>query len=253
MLSTKKVVSGMMAGALALSMAVPAFAADTTITTSDALSTGGSTEITGTTTTPTIKVTVPGTGGVVINPYKMSVKVDLTGGTNKAVNTDQVLSTPWYIKSESDVKLDVYATVTGKAEGNAVFATGELKGSETTNSVFMYLEALPATKDSSATLGFAAPTWATEFDKSKHIVLSNGKAATMKTAIATIEAAEFDGDVGETGYAIKSGEYTGVGFHLVGELATKPTKAWASTDKISATVAYTFVAQNDTTTGGSGS
>lgn len=242
MLSTKKVVSGMMAGALALSMAVPAFATD--ITNSEGLATGASTEVTGTTTTPTIKVTVPATGGVVINPYKMSVKVDLTGGSNKVANTDQILSTPWYIKSESDVKLDVYATVTGKAEGNAVFASAELKGTETTNSVFMYLEALPATANSSADLEFDAPNWAGTFDKTKHLVLANNKAATMKTPIATIEAAEFDGDVGEAGYAVKSGEYTGVGFHLAGSVVANPTKSWASADKVSATVAYTFVAKS---------
>jgi len=91
----------------------------------------------GTTQAPTIKITVPATGTVTVNPYKMAVSV---GGSDV---TDQIISATQFIDNASDVAVKVSAQVTGTAAGNLAFATASTQTKAvTTNSVFMYFEKL---------------------------------------------------------------------------------------------------------------
>lgn len=210
-MSMKKIVSAAMALAMTASLAVPAFASTTPNTTTD---------VTGTTQAPTIAVTVPATGTVTVNPYKMEVTV----GSDKL--TDQIISTTSYVQNESDVPLVVDVTVTGKVAGNAVFATASTQGAKapTTNSVFMYAEFGVATAND----GTGDPSWGTAYDsKSTSQVLLSAKATTKK-AVATLPAGD-----STTNY---------LAFKLAGDAASAPTTAWASTDTVGATVAYTFTA-----------
>ena len=64
----KKIMSTALAGVMALSLSVPALAAANTET-----SLTQNTEVTGSTEAPTIKITVPATNTVIVNPYKMTV------------------------------------------------------------------------------------------------------------------------------------------------------------------------------------
>ena len=128
----KKLVSTALAGAMALSLSlsVPAFAAGNTDTSLEQ-----STDITGTTQAPIIKITVPATGTVTVNPYKMAVSV---GGSDV---TDQIISATQYITNASNVAIKVGAEVTGTAAGNLAFATASTQTKAVlTNSVFMYFE-----------------------------------------------------------------------------------------------------------------
>lgn len=209
----KKVVSAALAGAMALSMSATALAADPNVTGTDPVDV----EVTGTTQVPDIKVTIPTTASVVVNPYKLAVTVE----SNEF--TDQIVSAPQFIKSESNTALDVTATVTGTAEGSAVFATAPTQGGRAvaTNSVFMYLEVLPTEDDSTA------PEWAEAYDKtSPSQLLVSTTAATSKTAMVTLAAGDTDAS-----YAA---------FALRGDAADKPTTAWTAADKVSAAIAFTF-------------
>ena len=136
----KKFISSVLAGACALSMtSIATFAADTAI--SDLGSDGVATQqvtFTSTTAMPTLKVTVPTTADVVLNPYKIAVTTPISGN-------DTIMSPEYEIKNESDCGIAVSATVKATPGGGAAMATAALKGTETTKSVFMYLETTDTT------------------------------------------------------------------------------------------------------------
>ena len=211
----KKLVSTALAGAMALSLSVPAFAADTDLE--------QSTNITGTTQAPTIKITVPAAGTVVVNPYKMSVTPD---GGSTAV-TDQIISATQFIENASDVALKVSAEVTGTAAGNLAFATASTQGSRapTTNSVFMYFEMLASDNNSTE------PTWATAYDSKATTQILVSTKATKKADMLTLAAGTGTAAASAGGYAA---------FHLAGDAASTPTTAWAAADKADVAIAFTF-------------
>lgn len=212
----KKLVSTALAGAMALSLSVPAFAADGDLQ--------QSTDITGTTQAPTIKITVPATGTVVVNPYKMSVT---PAGASTAV-TDQIISATQFIENASDVALKVSAEVTGTAAGNLAFATASTQGSRapTTNSVFMYFE-MVASDDGST----EPTTWATAYDSKATTQILVSTKATKKADMLTLAAGTGTAAASAGGYAA---------FHLAGDAASTPTTAWAAADKADVAIAFTF-------------
>lgn len=225
MLKNKKLFSATMAAAMALSLAIPASAAavaasyaTTNVSTANSkglyssdVNVGGDTKI------PSVKVTVPTAGGIAVNPYKLKYEID---GSNY---TEQIVSLPQYITNESDVPVSITATVTGAIPDNskATFVTSAPTEKITTKAVYMYFECLPTKDDSTA------PTWATSYDKAKHILL-NLTGTTLKNFV-TMDAKD-----GTNAYAA---------YHFVGSVATNPSEAWASTDIVNATIAFTFTPQ----------
>ena len=221
----KKIMSTALAGVMALSLAVPAFAAANAETALEQ-----NTAITGTTQAPTIKITVPATGTVTVNPYKMAVSV---GGSDV---TDQIISATQYIENASNVAIKVSAQVTGTAAGNLAFATATTQGTKavTTNSVFMYFEMDVADKND----GTADPTWATAYDsKSNKQILVSTK-ATKKTDMVTLAAGTSTAAASTGGYAA---------FHLAGDAASAPTSAWTDADKADVAIAFTFTPTSTST------
>lgn len=212
----KRLTSLALAGAMAMTMVVPAFAANTASELSQ------STTITGTTEVPTISVTVPDTGAVVVNPYKLEVSVS---GTDV---TDQIISATQYLENASNVAIEVKASVTGTKEGNAVFATASTQGGKavTTNSAFMYFEIILSDDNSSE------PTWPESFDKTNvNQLLVGDTENAAKSTMVTMAAGDGSDAAASNGYAA---------FHLAGDVADKLTTAWAATDKFGATIAFTF-------------
>lgn len=232
-MKSKKLMSTVLAGAMALSLAVPAFAADTDLE--------QSTEISGTTQVPTISISVPATGSIVLNPYKMSVDISEDQDGSQEVNT-QIISANSYIKNKTDVALTVSATVTGKTAGEAVFATATTQGTKavTTKSAFVYLEVVNAGAgdDGDATAPTAEPTWSSAYDsKAANQVLLSAKAVT-KANMLTVPAVAEDSS-------------SFIAYRLAGDAASSPTKAWTGADTVSATIAFTFTPTVvSTTTGG---
>lgn len=213
----KKIMSTALAGAMALSLSVPAFAAANSDTSLEQ-----NTAITGTTQAPTIKITVPATGAVVVNPYKMSVTPD---GGSTAV-TDQIISATQYIENASDVAVKVSAQVTGTAAGNLAFATASTQTKAvTTNSVFMYFEMVLSDD------GTTEPTWADAYDSRSATQILVSTKATKKADMLTLAAGDGSAAASTGGHAA---------FHLAGDAASTPTTAWAATDKADVAIAFTF-------------
>ena len=200
----KKIMSTALAGVMALSLAVPAFAAANAETALEQ-----NTAITGTTQAPTIKITVPATGTV----------------TGSDV-TDQIISATQFIENASDVAVKVSAQVTGTAAANLAFATASTQTKAvTTNSVFMYFE-MVASDD-----GSTEPTWATAYDSKSATQILISTKATKKADMLTLAAGTGTAAASAGGYAA---------FHLAGDAASTPTTAWAAADKADVAIAFTF-------------
>lgn len=133
----KKVATLALAGAMALSMAVPAFAAEST--------TNRSTAITGAYADVPIDVVVPTTGTVVVNPYGLPIELTKTDGTTKVNLTGQQITTrPMAIKNQSELDLTANVTATATAAGNLKFVAATNVGSTTAgNNAFVYLQSQP--------------------------------------------------------------------------------------------------------------
>lgn len=192
----KKIGTLALTGALSLSLAAPAFAADTPNT---------STTITGAYQDIDIDVTVPATGTVVVNPYGLPVEYTKSDSTVKKITGQQITTAPMAIMNNTDLDLDVSVTVTGTAQGSLKFSTTSNADSTTpANNAFVYLQAQPLTiadgttgmtnkADDSDTLDDAvidgAVAWAAaEYNADTDVVVGTTKVT--KDGFVTLKAAE---------------------------------------------------------------
>lgn len=225
----KKLASATLAGALAFSLSAPAFAAGVTPPAANtATSLEQNTSFSTTVQVPTINITVPNTGAVVINPYGMTVQNDAGDDV-----TDQIVSATQYIANSSDVALSVSATVTGTlptGKKDVKFATASTKGGTkalTTNDIFMYFEIGPATAND----GSGDPTWPASYvarPEATQVVkqVLVGAKATKVANVLTLAAGNED--------------VTYAAFRLTGDVVSAPTRAWVADDAVSVAVAFTF-------------
>ena len=118
-----RVATTALAGAMALSLAAPAFAA------------APATKITAAYKEIVIDVTVPATGTVTLNPMAMPVELaaESSAGAKDGVSTEkgQIVTAPLYIQNNTNVDLKVGASVATTVKGNLTFSeTGWAVGSE---------------------------------------------------------------------------------------------------------------------------
>lgn len=221
----KKLATLALAGAMTLSLAAPAFASGNTET-----SLTQSSAITGTTQAPTIKITVPATGSVVVNPYKMEVLP--TGGTAGTDEVqDQIVSATQWIENASDVAIKVSAAVSATVSGNAKLATATTVSTKpvTTNSIYLYLEAKPTDDGTTAVADWSGAVTA--------VAAAKGTVKELGTL------AKGDGtDAGSTGGYMA--------YHLAGDAVEAPAVAWTANDKVDVTIAFTFAPVADTVSAG---
>lgn len=238
----KKLACTTLAGLMAVSMTVPAFAA--TISDIGGLSDIGL-DISGSTEVPTISVTVPTTGSVITNPYKLSVDVS-AANDGSDLTTDQIISATQFIESESNVPLNLSVTATGEipTESKAVFSTASVANNAklTNKSLFLYLQlkAATASLDASGNVETAAPDFQA-FDAKTDIVI--GAKQVTKPNILTLDAArkEQSGGADVTVPAV-------AGFRLAGDAVTTPTEAWTNKDIVNVKLAFTFTPTATTVT-----
>lgn len=164
-------------------------------------------------TTPTIKITVPTSVSLTIDPYNIG-------------NKGQIASEDQFIKNESNVPISVgmglYAT---KADETCeiVLATAALKGTETTKSVFAYADIVASDDGSTATHAEAFDTKSTS-----QFALAYGTAEKHTTKANMITLAK------------GSESATYAAYRFQGAATTKNAKAWASTDVLTVTVVFNF-------------
>lgn len=182
-----------------------------------------STTITASCKVPTIKVTVPSTGQVYLNPLKLTVFI------NGESTSDQIISAPCCIANESDIPITVDVTVTGAVnEGSdmTLVASSTQDSESTDKSAFIYFEMQSADTDDPNDV-----TWDSEYDSSKHIIVDTSAAGQSKENILTLSAITPEGAVAAGGYGA---------FRLAGDAVETPANVWTSQDGISVEVAFTF-------------
>jgi hypothetical protein len=264
MLNHKRIMSLVLAGAMAASLAVPAFAAEDDSEDPDAsLTTNRSTAVTANYQDVKIEVVVPKTATVVINPYALPTAVAKASAGDDAadvkISGQQIVTWPMAIKNRSEVALDVNATATATLTGNLTLGTTPtISSTETKNVAFIYMAMAPsglsgAVGSSTDQYALAAEyktlmeTKATEDDptagwpaydskSTAQAALVSGKAVTA-TKMITLAQPTLDEDTGEfTEYAVGSIAY----FGLSGTCIESPKTAWTTKDGVKVAVSFTF-------------
>lgn len=175
--------------------------------------------------TPTIKVTVPSTGEVYLNPLKLPVSI------NSKSTREQIVSTPCMIANESDVPLQVDVTVTGQInEGSnmSLVTTSTKNSTSTSKRAFIYFEIQPADTDN-----FSKVTWDAAYKSTKRNHIPVTTYGRTKTNTVVLAGTDLNGEIAEKGgYAA---------FRLTGDIIAAPKKPWTENDGLTVEIAFTFV------------
>lgn len=155
---------------------------------------------------PTIKVTLPVSADVVINPYRLKTEV---GGSE---SYDSIASPPYTIKNESDCRVKITATASAQAQGNAVIASAPLKGGETTNSLFLFIETAYGDKNFTGV-----------YDANAENQLAIGTDSVSK-AVMTLEEGDFIPQEGK--------------FRISGDAASAPDLPWRASDTVTINLSF---------------
>ncbi len=220
-MNMKRFASTVMAGALTLSLAVPAFAAD------------NETVITATYAETTLEVSVPADTAATINPY--GLPVTMADATTVLSGQPITIATPLMIENQSPVALKVDASITTTVTGLALATTKTSVAGGTAKEVYAEFQAFEAAGiDGAAALDPTTtnPAWAALTDDD----------AVLTATLSSTAAATTTGDL-----VLREGDEAGMAqdgsiafVRLSGVAAKKPTTAWATTDKLVATITYSF-------------
>lgn len=275
-MKAKKLATLGLASALCMSLASPAFASTT--------------KITSTYKDIKIDVVVPTTGTATINPFGLPVKIQSTEETPKNLITIQgqkITTVPMAIYSKTETGLLVNATVSAElGRTSTMELVNSIPAGSTSKSVVMYLETMTSALDETylAKTGDAASqtalgpfeAWdsvasavdedvvgevedwaATTYSATARNQVLVSTDATTKNAIGYLSAADDtwnladDGtltEVNETGTpaVLPDGKMDlqpggAMWFRLAGDVVSTPDEAWTSKDSVTVTVAFTFI------------
>jgi len=227
-----------LAGTMALSMAVPAFAEGET----DPAAPKNQTVITTTYKEIEIAVTVPTTVTAFINPYGLPMKID-EAKDDSPVLSGKIASLPATVSSQcKDVDLQVGATVTATLPEDTTvkLATEPLAADDTSKSIYSYLEvassALTGASDAAATnTAFATEAnWKTT--QKTEAITARG---VTNDNLATLKKADKDGKAVDGGVAM---------FRIAGDVVQTPNVAWDAKDTLTYTIQWTFMPATTTNT-----
>lgn len=232
----KKVLSLVLALTLVLALGIPAFAGgDTTLSDASGFASGAATNIAGTTEGLTLKVTVPSSGAVTVNPYNLSVTP--SGGT---ATTDTIISATQRIKSETKAPLSVSVTLEGTPAGDAKFAAEPQRATNppvADKTIFLGFEIFP--EGAAATAPTTDPSWKAVLtrkdDGTTDLQIGEGAAVAAVSATAvtyddvcTLEACDATKVVSTAAY------------HLIGDTGLNPDAPWTASDKVDVKITFTF-------------
>lgn len=271
-MNTKKFWAAALSGAMALSLAAPAFAAG-----SDTTPPANQTVITGTYTAPVIDVTVPQVGAAMINPYGFDIYLDSEEtAANAITGGQQIVTLPMVMQNLSKMDLAVYATVTGAdpdgADGPQTIiplnstplandaSTSGIKGTTKKAYVGVQMKVIPDATGSADELQATEPytdevltlahrwTFDAQDTTTPTITVKNG--SDTKTTWGAPTAAK--GAALGTGVVLPlaklaasaDGESTAAGgaalLRLTGNCTESPSAEWSSNEGLKVSVAFTF-------------
>jgi hypothetical protein len=260
----KKIGSLALAGVMAFSLAIPAFASDDSGEKKEdesSSSTTETTETTGTNTTTEIEttyqeipiaVTVPTTGAAQINPYGLPVEVKDGDDVIAEITGQQITTAPLYITNNGNIALSVGATVTAETKGSVNLVTSAIvtsgKSANTGKDIYAYLQMAKVAdvKDvvvTDAATDLTTPVAtvcadSTAWSSTNNLVL-NPDEEVSKSGIITLGV---QGEKTNDDKTISStyGESV-VAFRLAGSCVTAPADdEWNEEDGFTATIAFTF-------------
>lgn len=224
-MNTKRFASTVMAGVLTMSLAVPAMAADS------------QTVITATYAETTLDVTVPANTNATINPY--GLPVTLGDAVTTLSGQPITIATPLMIENKSSVALKVGASIETTVETGMTLETADAGDYDTNTGKELFVEFQAFTADgidgnNSADPSVTNPKWAALKDTD----------AVLKVALDSTQSVDATAVVNGEDLILREGKDTlaqsgGVAFvRLSGKVAKKAD--WATTDKLVATITYSF-------------
>ena len=247
----KRLIPCVLAVALMLAMAAPAFASGSP-----------STVITGVYQQTTIEVTVPETGSAVINPYGLPIEFKKPDSSPAEVWAksvgQQIVTQPLFIINNSDVALSVSATATVKINtvgtGTQMMLSSSPLGETSQKTAFVYLQAKSSTQETStgnldATSDLTGgkggkvskeeaykeyANWKQAYDATADIVLNPNTTNPTAKRIGYLSAVETSGS------DLKYTKGSILMVRLSGQVVEEPREAWSERDGFSATISFTF-------------
>lgn len=176
-------------------------------------------------TKPEVKVIVPSTGAVFINPYESSVQI---GNEEEA---GQIISVPSSIANLSRMPLQVDVTVSATILEGSDMRLSSTSTKETESRIkkaFMYFEI----KNVSTALAEAPESvrWDGNYSEDTSIIVSAIANRSRKNMV-TLAAASRDGEVTNNGSAA---------FHLGGDAVKNPKTPWNEKDGVKVAVSFSF-------------
>lgn len=248
----KKLLSLVMAVAMVLSLAVPAFAANYWEYSTDTSKQDKAEQkvvFDAKTFTPTIKLTLPDTSTaipMVLNPYRIEYtgnigteSAKINGQVVSAANwNDQIICPIYAIQNETNAKLNVKAKTETTVAGEVTLATtNHVSLSDTAKTAMINLVVKKTSVDSSwmSNSSYAIDTASAmgkldAYDSANNTVIKLA-ATTNDVQVATLKNASIEPDGTKMNYLL---------FQFDGELTRNSTKAWTASDKIKTTITFTF-------------
>lgn len=255
----RKVISLGLASVMSLSLSAAIFAADPP---------NMETVFTSTYSKPDIKVTVPQTGTVALNP--LGLDIDFGDGTDPSliIKGQQIVTTPTVVVNNSGMDLSVGASISTKIEGTtplkltatqeALVGNGKADtasdyvGPKTDKSAFVFFQMNPTTLTDASVIediNKDAVKWSYDYTEAANAegtivpkagcLVLNATKVVKGENLVTLKAA----DVANS--ALKSGSIAQM--RLCGKMVKSPARAenaWAEDDKLIATVTFTFSPAN---------
>lgn len=255
--SMKRFGSIVMAGAMALSLVVPAFA--------ESAETPTQTVVDGGYVSTPISVVVPATGSATINPYGLPVVVSAKAdGTAISISDQQITNVPMFIGNYGTTPLDVNATLAVLPKGDVSIKGGALATNTDKGKEMNVTLEIAGLNDDAYKQGIESEalvlalhekfaddaTWSGLTAANKLVAPAAAKGATSvatpaksNAALATLGAATVNGE------AVTYGAKSIALFRLVGEMNAEPKKTvdsndvddpWVAADGFQATIVFKF-------------
>lgn len=201
----KRMILLFMVSILALSMSVSSFAANNT-------------NISVLYKEPEIQVNIPASGGLIINPYQIPVKVE------QKVQTSQIVHKPFTVINRSQIKIAVNVAVSAQiANGSKMELLGRSVSQDRSGDkvAFLFLDK----RVTDPGVDVTGLDWSTNFNSRNHLLIS--EESNEREAMISLAPADREGSVGA--------------FHIAGNAARYPDEPWnPSVDKVSIEIIFTF-------------
>lgn len=213
----KKLIALALAGVMTFGTSLTAFAADAEVT-----DTATETTVTGTGSmnVPTIKVTVPTSFNVVLNPYQIAYEVD-----SESYKT-QIVTVPQLITNESNVAVAVNVKEFKATPSSDVKLSAKAVGKATDKSVYLYLDIVNSTTEEAGKAKFAG---------SGLVPTDDSESGSSKDAAVILAAG--------------NEKATYAAFKLGGDMVVNPVDEdgnadpWVAADKVDVSFKFTFTPQ----------